>query len=348
MAGLSGDWLRSPVTARTRAQMWARAPGSTSSRGRTSPLTVADDAEIARSRCRWCHSEDATTRGSAWADCRPPFPAQRVPMSLIANGTAQSLRCHAVSLFDDRLVAAVARFRCCGRRTRPTLIQPSFVRVRYCDIGNSTDMYVEQSAAFEASFNSGITGLTGTVSVKVVNNDGVDVIGPTTANIAEDGVSGVYIWNAPAAPATLGQYTIIWSSDGAYDPESVGTDDLVVVSASAGVLPPIPAPEGGGASVGPCTAWITGDDVIACCSVESSSGFEFDDVADQASQLLFELSGRLFPGECGPKTVRPPCHGCHCGYQVLSRGYVVGSWIWDGASTRASATTARSPALPPG
>lgn len=75
----------------------------------------------------------------------------------------------------------------------------------------------------------------------------------------------------------------------------------------------------------PCTQWITGDDVQACCSVESTSGFEFDAVAIEASALLFELSGRLFPGECGPKTVRPPCI-CTCGYQVLSRGHIIGPW----------------------
>jgi hypothetical protein len=80
----------------------------------------------------------------------------------------------------------------------------------------------------------------------------------------------------------------------------------------------------------PCTPWVTGDDVADCCEVETSSGVLFDAAAEQASALLFELSGRLFPGECGPKTVRPPCHGCACGYQVLSRGYVVGPWNWNG------------------
>ena len=58
----------------------------------------------------------------------------------------------------------------------------------------------------------------------------------------------------------------------------------------------------------------------------------FDLAAEQASHLLFELSGRIFSGECGPKTVRPPCHGCSCGYQVLSRGYVVGPWNYDGGA----------------
>lgn len=75
----------------------------------------------------------------------------------------------------------------------------------------------------------------------------------------------------------------------------------------------------------PCTPWVTGDDVADCCQVETSSGFLFDEAAIQASALLFELSGRLFPGECGPRTVRPPCI-CTCGYQVLSRGHIIGPW----------------------
>jgi hypothetical protein len=60
--------------------------------------------------------------------------------------------------------------------------------------------------------------------------------------------------------------------------------------------------------------------------VETSSGSLFDDVASQASDLLFQLSARQFTGECGPRTVRPPCDSCWCGYQVLSRGHVIGPW----------------------
>jgi hypothetical protein len=77
----------------------------------------------------------------------------------------------------------------------------------------------------------------------------------------------------------------------------------------------------------PCTPWITGDDVSACCSIETSSGAIFDEAAEQASALLFELSARQFPGECS-KTVRPACDSCYCGYQVLSRGHVIGPWDW--------------------
>lgn len=76
----------------------------------------------------------------------------------------------------------------------------------------------------------------------------------------------------------------------------------------------------------PCTQWIDGDDVADCCSVESTSGAIFDTVAEQASDILFELSGRQFPGLC-EKTVRPECV-CSCGYQILSRGHIIGPWDW--------------------
>lgn len=184
---------------------------------------------------------------------------------------------------------------------------------------------------FEAYFGPTDSGLVGTVEVVVQDGAGNSVIGPTTANIAEeivDGVStGSYTWSAPAAPGTLGQYSILWSPDGTWNEDTNSSpDELVVVTAGPSPPTPIPPPSEGGLVGGPCTAWVTGDDVAACCSVESSSGALFDDVAEQASTLLYQLSGRQFSGLCGPRTVRPSCDACWCGYQILSRGYVIGPW----------------------
>lgn len=78
---------------------------------------------------------------------------------------------------------------------------------------------------------------------------------------------------------------------------------------------------------GPCTPWIDGDDVAACCSVETSSGAIFDTVAQSASDLLFALSGRLYAGTC-ERTVRPCRTTCACGWQILSRGFVVPPQYW--------------------
>jgi hypothetical protein len=184
---------------------------------------------------------------------------------------------------------------------------------------------------FEAVYGPNDNGLVGTIAVAVEDNDGVVVIGPTTADITEIVVSaiptGIYAWNAPAAPATLGQYTIIWSPDGTWsEVTNSSPDELVVITPGATPPSPIPPPDAGGLVGGPCTSWVTGDDIAACCSTETSSGAEFDLAAEQASQLLYQLSGRQFSGLCGPRTVRPACDSCWCGYQILSRGYVIGPW----------------------
>jgi hypothetical protein len=203
-------------------------------------------------------------------------------------------------------------------------------------------VYVEASAAFEAVLESGESGLVGTIEVKVIDNDGATTIGPTSANITEDGSSGIYIWNAPAAPSTLGQYTIVWSTDGTFDEDTVTIEDLIVVAVGAETPAPIPAPSDGGPGFGPCNAWTTSDEVQLCCATVSSSDIaDYDAAVDQASQLLYELSGRLFSGVCS-KTVRPCRVGCGCDWQVLSRGYVIfhgDSWGCDGAACGCSAVS---------
>lgn len=188
-------------------------------------------------------------------------------------------------------------------------------------------MEVEVSAPFEVVNETGLTGLVGSVAAKIDDNDGATIIGPTTANITEIGATGIYVWNVPAAPGSLGQYTIVWSTDGTFDPDTVSHDELVVVSAGALSPGPILPPDDAPATVGPCTSWLVGADVAECCSAATDTVGTFtsllDDAADTASQLLYELSGRRWVGLCSRAGVRP-CHSdCMCGWQVLSRGHLV-------------------------
>ena len=71
--------------------------------------------------------------------------------------------------------------------------------------------------------------------------------------------------------------------------------------------------------LGPCSAWIGGDDVASCCDAASNPAL-YDDVALEASMLLYELSGRLFSGLC-ETTVRPCRDTCRC-------GWAGSSWYW--------------------
>lgn len=67
-----------------------------------------------------------------------------------------------------------------------------------------------------------------------------------------------------------------------------------------------------GPTLGPCFAWITGEDVAGCTSADyGSSPAIFDMVAIEACMALYEVSGRQFPGLCHRK-VRPCSNDCAC------------------------------------
>lgn len=179
----------------------------------------------------------------------------------------------------------------------------------------------------------GITGLVGTIEVQIVDNLGAVVYGPTAVGIIEYPAGSGFYQGVLTAPAALGQYGIAWSDDGSFTENHTYADDLTVVAAGAGdALPPIsPIGPGPGPVPGPCNAWTTAEDIALCCSADVGSEVDlFDDVATAASRILWELSGRLFSGTCD-RTVRP-CGSLTCGFQVLSRGHIIGwdGWNWNG------------------
>lgn len=112
---------------------------------------------------------------------------------------------------------------------------------------------------------------------------------------------------------------------------------------------------------GPCTAWITGDEVAECCAISSPSTDQldqFDVFAVEASMLLFELSGRKYAGSC-EQTVRPCAAGCGCwgaggaAVQGTAAWYWApwqGVWSWwgEGYASRCGACSPVSKALLPG
>ena len=56
----------------------------------------------------------------------------------------------------------------------------------------------------------------------------------------------------------------------------------------------------------PCQPWIEAEDIAACCNVTlgSLNAEPLQAAADAASEILYELSGRRYPGTC-QRTVRP-------------------------------------------
>jgi len=95
-------------------------------------------------------------------------------------------------------------------------------------------MNVQPSASFTDELAAGTSGLVGTIEVGIYQGDTV-VTALQTAGINEIGTTGIYVATL-TAPATAGQYTIIWSLDGSLDPAQVRIDDLTV-TATVGAAP---------------------------------------------------------------------------------------------------------------
>jgi hypothetical protein len=89
-------------------------------------------------------------------------------------------------------------------------------------------IYAAPGASFEASAANFVTGLTGTIGVRVTDGVGATVTARTTSGIAEyPAGSGIYTVTL-SAPGTAGQYQVVWDSGGS--PVSWASEELVVTS----------------------------------------------------------------------------------------------------------------------
>lgn len=90
----------------------------------------------------------------------------------------------------------------------------------------------------------------------------------------------------------------------------------------------------------PCANWATDQDVANVCGVQGSNAAPLDPYLEEASQVLFELSGRQFNGICA-QTIRPCRAGCGCwgGLAALTGGIIsdgaypegfAGGFMWGG------------------
>jgi hypothetical protein len=96
-------------------------------------------------------------------------------------------------------------------------------------------IYANPSASFEATSSWGVTGLVGTITVAVYDGVGGTTIAPHTTGIVEV-ASGAYTATM-TAPATAGQYTIVWS-----DGIETASDELTVTTSVSVPVVPVPGP----------------------------------------------------------------------------------------------------------
>lgn len=154
--------------------------------------------------------------------------------------------------------------------------------------------------------------------------------------LAPDNVETTYTWHtdtnvtnpstgtfllALSPPLPPGTYRYRCTGTGAVEAASEDMFDVL----ESGVLSPV---DSGVATPGPCASWINGDDVAYAGPPLDGIGSDtwlLDDVAYDASYVLYELSGRQFPGVC-TRTVRPNSDKCSC--WAFSPSLGMGPWAW--------------------
>jgi hypothetical protein len=132
--------------------------------------------------------------------------------------------------------------------------------------------------------------------------------------------TGVFVLTLPL-PLPSGVFTYRADGTGAVAASGEGSWTIL----PSGVLAP---DEAAGPVSGPCSPWISGEDVVRNSGgalANFADVYLLDDFAYEASAALFEISGRRFTGRCGPITVRPCRTNCGC-WAPASIG--LGPWGW--------------------
>ena len=139
---------------------------------------------------------------------------------------------------------------------------------------------------------------------------------------------GEFVLSLPP-PGDPGLYSYSVVATGAVEAARFGSFNVIA-------NPALPDSDVDWAVQGPCQPWVSSQDLWNCCgqpmttigegSDEEECPVDMTQYAIAASDILFSLSGRLYSGAC-EKTVRP-CTERWCGFQVLSRGYVVWNPYW--------------------
>lgn len=156
-------------------------------------------------------------------------------------------------------------------------------------------------APFDAYASGYLAGLVGVITVTIEDGDGAVVVAPTTDGIIEIDAGGTFsTYRYLGTYPPIGEYVIIWQdADGLQASEEIVSSFTISDPAD---------------TTGPCSAWTDGD-AVAACGLDLGIGTDtsvLDAAASDASAILYELSGRQFPGVC-EKTVRPcrnPSSGC--------------------------------------
>jgi hypothetical protein len=97
-------------------------------------------------------------------------------------------------------------------------------------------IFAKPSTSFESTATGFVTGLTGTIGVRVTDGVGGTTIARTTSGIVETpGGSGIYVATL-TAPANVGQYQVTWDDGGS--PATWAAEELTITSTGTQTVTP--------------------------------------------------------------------------------------------------------------
>lgn len=163
--------------------------------------------------------------------------------------------------------------------------------------------YARPGAALTLTFDSPTSGLVGTFGIEFREATSGDVVvARSTAGIAEiPAGTGLYRWQG-FAPG-IGDYLVV-ADDGTGTPAGTTAETLIVTTSG------LPDLEAAPAGLGPCSLWTTEQAVLDCGGLPDDADIGY--AVQVASAILWELSGRIYSGEC-TATVRPQSRYVTCG-----------------------------------
>jgi hypothetical protein len=142
-------------------------------------------------------------------------------------------------------------------------------------------MNVAPQTTFEAVIDTGETGLAASLTLEL--SDNMTASTPVTPSGVVEIAAGVYAARGLTAPATEGQYTLVWKAAG----EVLGVEDLVVTYTA---LEPAPGP--------PVTAYATVDELARILQLGTPSAAQLEAlqrVLDAAALEIDEYLARPAP-----------------------------------------------------
>lgn len=151
--------------------------------------------------------------------------------------------------------------------------------------------------------------LVGTIGYRIRETATGDVVVPrTTTGIEEDPTgSGYYIGTSEPLILPVGEYEALWDTDatGIITPANSASQFFEVISATTVIVDPLPDPLTNSPL---CSLWISAGEVSDLPGVTASPE-EAAEAAQMASEILFQLSGEQYTGEC-ESTVTPWSSEC--------------------------------------